>query len=143
MEILMLRADVQEDKEVTMARFLNDPWLKIAEKVELEHYLELHELVAKVENVEHCLKGRGNTQTSYSYSAPNSRQLAPRSERRSAERGNFNRAKPDFSTKAKTEPPKVDNKGRMVTNQVKTEGRDVQYFKCQGRSHIAKHCPNQ
>ena len=67
----MLRADVQEDKEVTMARFLNGLQPEIPEKVELEHYLEFHELVAKAEKVEHHLKGRGNTRISYPYPVPN------------------------------------------------------------------------
>ena len=41
MEILMLRADIQEDKEVTMARFLNCLQLEIAKQVDLEQYMEV------------------------------------------------------------------------------------------------------
>nr|XP_027103113.1 heat shock protein 90-6, mitochondrial-like [Coffea arabica] len=47
MEILMLQADVQEDPEATMARFLNGLRPDIAERVELQHYMELQELVDK------------------------------------------------------------------------------------------------
>lgn len=92
MEILMLRADVQEDKEATMARFLNGLRPEIVEKVELEHYLELHELVAKTEKVEHRRKRRGTTRIGYSYSIPNSRQFTPRNERRSDDGRGFNQA---------------------------------------------------
>nr|XP_027102838.1 uncharacterized protein LOC113724095 [Coffea arabica] len=59
MEILMLRADVQEDPEATMARFLSGLRPDIAERVELQHYMELHELVDKAIKVEQRLKRRG------------------------------------------------------------------------------------
>ncbi|XP_071912288.1 uncharacterized protein [Coffea arabica] len=59
MEILMLRADVQEDPEATMARFLNGLRPDIAERVELQHYMELHELVDKAIKVEQRIKRRG------------------------------------------------------------------------------------
>ncbi|XP_071905956.1 uncharacterized protein [Coffea arabica] len=58
MEILMLRADVQEDKEATMARFLNGLRPEIVERVELYHYMELYELVVKADKVEQRLKRR-------------------------------------------------------------------------------------
>nr|XP_027098877.1 uncharacterized protein LOC113718156 [Coffea arabica] len=59
MEILMLRADVQEDPEATMARFLSGLRPDIAERVELQHYMELHELVDKAIKVKQRLKRRG------------------------------------------------------------------------------------
>ncbi|KAH9724668.1 Endonuclease [Citrus sinensis] len=39
MEIAMIRANVEEDREATMARFLNGLNREIADKVELQHYL--------------------------------------------------------------------------------------------------------
>ena len=41
MEIAMIRANVEEDKEATMARFLNGLNQDIANVVELQHYVEL------------------------------------------------------------------------------------------------------
>ncbi|XP_027166435.1 uncharacterized protein LOC113766439 [Coffea eugenioides] len=65
MEILMLRADVQEDPEATMARFLSGLRPDIAERVELQHYMELHELVDKAIKVEQRLKRRGTTRSNF------------------------------------------------------------------------------
>ena len=61
MEILMLRADIHENPDATMAHFLNGLRPEIAEKVELQHYMELHELVDKAMKVEQRLKRRGTT----------------------------------------------------------------------------------
>ena len=52
MEIAMIRANVEEDREATMARFLN--WLNrdIANVVELQHYVELENMVHMTIKVE-------------------------------------------------------------------------------------------
>ena len=41
MEIAMIRADVEENREATMARFLNGLNQEIANIVELQHYVEI------------------------------------------------------------------------------------------------------
>ncbi|KAL6327536.1 hypothetical protein AAG906_021627 [Vitis piasezkii] len=45
MEIAMIRANVEEDREATMARFLNGLNRDIANMVELQHYVELEDMV--------------------------------------------------------------------------------------------------
>jgi hypothetical protein len=45
MEIAMIRANVVEDREATMARFLNGLNWDIANMVELQHYVELEDMV--------------------------------------------------------------------------------------------------
>ena len=45
MEMIMTRIDTGEDEEATMARFLGGLNKEIADQVELQHYLELEELV--------------------------------------------------------------------------------------------------
>ncbi|PKI52812.1 hypothetical protein CRG98_026812, partial [Punica granatum] len=45
MEIAMIRANVEEDREATMARFIGGFNWEIANIVELHHYVELEELV--------------------------------------------------------------------------------------------------
>ena len=52
MEIAMIQANVEEDREATMARFLN--WMNrdIANVVELQHYVELEDMVYMTIKVE-------------------------------------------------------------------------------------------
>ena len=45
MEIAMIRANVEEDREATMARFVNGLNREISNIVELQHYVEMEELL--------------------------------------------------------------------------------------------------
>ncbi|XP_071939939.1 uncharacterized protein [Coffea arabica] len=134
MEIPMLRANVQEDPEATMARFLSGLRPDIAERVELQHYI-----------VEQRLKRRGTTRSNFgniTYStnrpfqprndsrpSPNAPTPKPRFE--GGKMGNPSISKPPFSTPKFEEP------------RVQTRARDTRCFKCQGRGHIASQCLNQ
>ena len=62
MEIAMIRANVEEDREATMARFLNGLNQDIANVVELQHYVELENMVHMAIKVERQLK-RKRTQS--------------------------------------------------------------------------------
>ena len=55
MEIAMIRANVEEDREATMARFLNG-LRDIANVVELQNYVELEDMVHMAIKVERQLK---------------------------------------------------------------------------------------
>ncbi|RVW76683.1 hypothetical protein CK203_047600 [Vitis vinifera] len=59
MEIAMIRANVEEDREATMARFLNGLNRDIANVVELQHYVELEDMVHMAIKVERQLKRKG------------------------------------------------------------------------------------
>ncbi|WKA10625.1 hypothetical protein VitviT2T_028190 [Vitis vinifera] len=52
MEIAMIRANIEEDREATMARFLNGLNQDIANVVELQHYVELEDMVHMAIKVE-------------------------------------------------------------------------------------------
>ena len=52
MEIAMIWANVEEDREATMARFLNRLNRDIANVVELQHYVELEDMVHMAIKVE-------------------------------------------------------------------------------------------
>ena len=60
MEMAMIRANVEEDREATMARFLNGLNREIANTIEIHHYVELEDLVHMAIKVERQLK-RGST----------------------------------------------------------------------------------
>ncbi|GKV11017.1 hypothetical protein SLEP1_g22306 [Rubroshorea leprosula] len=69
MEITMVRSNVEEDREATMARFLHGLIHDIANVVELQHYVELEDMVHMAMKVERQLKGKGATTKSGQNSA--------------------------------------------------------------------------
>ena len=56
MEIAMIRANVEEEREAIMARFLNGLNRDIANVVELQHYVELEDMVHMTIKVERQLE---------------------------------------------------------------------------------------
>ncbi|XP_052182451.1 uncharacterized protein LOC127795058 isoform X1 [Diospyros lotus] len=61
MKIAMIRANVEEDRETTMARFLVGLNCDIADVVELQHYVELDDMVHMAIKIERQLKRKGTT----------------------------------------------------------------------------------
>jgi len=61
MEIMMIQVSIIEDREVTMAKFLNGLNMKILNMVELQNYMELENMVHMAMNVGRKIKGRGRT----------------------------------------------------------------------------------
>ena len=59
MEIAMIRANVEDDREATMARFLVGLNQKIANLAELQHYVELEDMMHTTIKIENQLKRRG------------------------------------------------------------------------------------
>ena len=57
----MIRANVEEGREVSMAQFLNNLDWQITNMVELKHYVEIEEMIHKTININQQLKRRGNT----------------------------------------------------------------------------------
>ena len=132
MEIAMIGANVEEDREATMARFLNGLNQEIAYKVELQHYVEIEEIVHKAIKIEQQLKRRGNTRAAPNLSStPWKLNYVKRDER------------PQASTtpKLRSEPSKHNTQGNTVTPTIRN--RDIKCFKCQGRGHITSECVNQ
>ena len=121
----MIRANVEEDREATMARFLNGLNRDIANVVELQHYVELEDMVHVAMKVERQLKRKGTR----SFQNPGS-STPWRSNGRKDEGAVF---------KSKTEPPKRRdeipsvNKGKTKSH---TRNRDIKCFRCLGVGHI-------
>ena len=72
MEITMIRANVVEDHEATMARFLAGLNREIQNVVELQHYVELDEMVHMAIKVENQLRKRSSSSTRFSQGSSSS-----------------------------------------------------------------------
>ena len=59
MEVAMIWANMEEDREATMVRFLNGLNRDIANVVELQYYVELEDMVHMAVKVERQLKRKG------------------------------------------------------------------------------------
>jgi len=59
MEVSLIRANISEDREATMARFLHGLNSDIRDVVELQNYVELEDLVHQATKVEQQLKRKG------------------------------------------------------------------------------------
>ena len=71
MKMDMMKADVREDLEATMAQFLRGLRIEIADIVELHQYLDLNELLDKAIKVERQIKRRGSARANSTFQASN------------------------------------------------------------------------
>uniref|UniRef100_A0A2N9GKK8 Reverse transcriptase n=1 Tax=Fagus sylvatica TaxID=28930 RepID=A0A2N9GKK8_FAGSY len=131
MEVAMIRANVEEDREATMARFLSGLNRDIANVIELQHYVEIEDMVHMAMKVERQLKRKGTARyTSVSSTTWKSK---------------WDRNDP-AEAKRKTEPPKGKDEGTSDKPKVESQpsrNRDIKCFKCLGSGHIASQCPNR
>uniref|UniRef100_A0A2N9IIS4 Reverse transcriptase RNase H-like domain-containing protein n=1 Tax=Fagus sylvatica TaxID=28930 RepID=A0A2N9IIS4_FAGSY len=96
MEVAMIRANVEEDWEATMARFLSGLNRNIANVIELQHYVEIEDMVHMAMKVERQLKRKGTARYT---SVSNTTWKSKWDRNDSAE------------AKRKTEPPKGKDEG--------------------------------
>ncbi|KAJ4705050.1 Zf-CCHC domain-containing protein [Melia azedarach] len=59
MKIAMIKANIEEDREATMARFISGLNKEIVDVVDLQHYAEMEELLHKTIKVEKQIKSKG------------------------------------------------------------------------------------
>jgi len=78
METLILPANIMEDREATMSRFLGGLNQEIQDRVEMQHYKELEEMLHKDILVEQQVKRKGSSWVNYDSNRPSySRDVKP------------------------------------------------------------------
>ncbi|KAL4273000.1 hypothetical protein GQ457_13G016280 [Hibiscus cannabinus] len=133
MEMAMIRANIDEDREATMARFLAGLDPDIANVVELQHNIGIDDMVHMEMKVEKQLKRKGAARP---YASNTSKW------RHGSNKKNVAIPTKDCSGSSKPKKPIIEsNKGKNTSTPVRS--RDVQCFKCLGRDHIASQCPNR
>ncbi|XP_071918798.1 uncharacterized protein [Coffea arabica] len=144
MEISMLRADIQEDREATMARFLSGLRVEIADQLELQYYVEIEDMVEKAIKIEQRLKRRGTTRNYNPHPQTFTRPFQPRREERGS--NTWTTPKPTKDQGSSSRPPFTKTDSKVVSKPTietsKPRNRDTKCWKCQGVGHIASQCPN-
>ena len=120
----MLRANLVEDEETTMSRFLNGLNKEIADAVDMHHYLEYNELLMRACKVERSMKGKPKAQV---YSSSTSWKKT------NNEQGKRTPFKPK-ETPTQAGPQTFGKQGNSANNVISTsKTRDIQCFRCGGR----------
>jgi hypothetical protein len=68
MEVVMIWVKIEEDRETTMIKFLNGLNWEIAKIIELQHYIELKDMVYIATKVERQLNKKDNSKPSQNFS---------------------------------------------------------------------------
>ncbi|CAJ2633435.1 unnamed protein product [Trifolium pratense] len=116
MEVLKIRANVEEDDEATMARFLHGLNRDISDIVELHHYVEMDELVHQAIKVEQQLKRKSQARrSSTTFNSQNWK----------------DKLKKEGASSSSTKEPMVENKGKaIIPSQSVSTNKKLTCFKC-------------
>src|SRR2546425_4056191 len=142
MEMIMARANIEEDDDRKMARFLGGLNLSISEELELYEYHTMGELVQKAMKIERRLKRRATAKSNFLKSSGEF----------SSFRGNSAVSSKDFkgtlSENSSTSSSSSHSFAKSSSADVKalpktTPTREIKCFKCLGHGHIASQCPNR
>ena len=129
MEVSMIKANVMEDREATMARFLHGLNNDIRDVVELQNYVELEDLVHQASKVEQQLKRKGTMKRS------SSNFHSPSWKDKNKKEGGSSTSSSNVTAQ------RTQNKSEEVLK--KTRSSEIKCFKCLGRGHIASQCPTK
>lgn len=150
LETLLIRADVSEDREATMSRFLGGLNRDIQDRLEMQHYVDLEEMLHKAILVEQQLKRRSSSKSNYGFSSANARPsygggtaTGKPSYQREERYNSFQREEKQIMTPKAEAKPYTANQDLKGKAEIPTRSRDVKCFKCQGRGHYANECINK
>ncbi|XP_019089029.1 PREDICTED: uncharacterized protein LOC109127902 [Camelina sativa] len=134
MESLMIKADIEEEGDATMARFLGGLARNIQDQMELQTYEDLEEMLHKAILIEEQLKKKSST-----------RQVIGSSQKPSyykEDKSSF-RPRTEFKPNVGAKPNNVGQELKGKAEATHTRNRDIQCFRCHGIGHYASRCPNQ
>ncbi|PON41316.1 Zinc finger, CCHC-type [Parasponia andersonii] len=133
METVMIRANIEENREATMSRFFVGLNREIVNVVELQHYMELEDMVHMAVKIENQLKRRDNTRLSQS----------PSTSAWKSNQWKMDERQPTMKPKTKQKQEVISHVKQGKSNSSTSRNPDIKCFKCQGRGHIANQCPNK
>jgi hypothetical protein len=153
MEQAMIRAHVREDEEQSMARFLSGLNKPIKRVVEFQTYNNVVELVHIAQKAERQLHDDAKP-SKQSTSSSNVSSSAPKPTRFDLGRGIFSSSSNSNSNvrsaaaEKSNVSPNVEKFARQTSSKSNapagstSKSSGIQCFKCLGRGHVMKDCPN-
>ena len=121
MEVAMIRANVEEDREATMARFLHSLNREIADIVEMQQYVELTDMVHQAIKVEEQFKRKGLARRGQPMATTSPWKTTPK-------RNEQLQNKPKFELNKNANSKTATTLGNIGALSSKT--RDIKCFKC-------------
>jgi hypothetical protein len=140
MEMCLVMANIKEDEEVTMARFLGGLNKEIADTIEHYKYDTFEEILDMVMKIEKQKKGKSTNKFQ-----GNSSNTWGSKWSKGDEKKEFKGSKPqgaDSATKGKEAAQALFKNGKGNSNST-TPSREIKCFKWLGKGHIASQCPNK
>jgi len=135
MEVALIRANLVEEREATMARFLHGLNHDIRDVVELQPYVELEDLVHQAMKVEQQLKRKGTMKKGVS--TYNSKGWKENSKKEGSH------SKGIIAAPSGKDPSKSPINSTNGSSSTTSRHRNIKCFKCLGKGHIASQCPNK
>ena len=138
MEVLMTKTDTDEPLDATMARFLSGLNRDIQDRMELQEYGSVEQMLHKAILIEQQLKRRSFSKPATTSKPAYSPKPAYAPKPSYQEKG---KSPVTTHTAFKSDVSTHDDKGKAVD--ASSRARDIRCFKCQGLGHYAKNCSNQ